>query len=401
MSDNQTKDGVWTTANKITMARILLIPVFVVVLVAPWPKYFPAWMDMSTAKPWIAALVFVLLSATDSLDGYLARSRGEVTDFGKFMDPLADKLLVAAALLGLVEQNVLPSWVALIIIVREFIVSGLRMVAANQGEVIAASWYGKAKTVFQMVAIVMFIVKDSHVITNFNMLMHDWLYILSWIVMIIAVILTILSMFDYLYKARFLLGFTSKNRKRFWRRRKATKPEEEEELQSEFESFLTMDEAAEHVVQIALQSGKTIATAESCTGGLISAAITSVPGSSGALLGSIVSYSNEVKVAKLGVSEATLREHGAVSEETACEMAQGAVNALGVDRAVSVTGIAGPDGGTPDKPVGTVWIGCSDGENTFAEEHHFEGTRMQVRESTVIRALEILGASLLASEEDQ
>ena len=107
-----------------------------------------------------------MISCTDWLDGYLARKRNEVTDFGKFMYSLADKILTTAALLALVELRVLPSWPVLIILAREFIVAGVRMVAASKGVVIAASWYGKAKTVFQIIAIVMFLVKDVTVFPN-------------------------------------------------------------------------------------------------------------------------------------------------------------------------------------------------------------------------------------------
>lgn len=102
-----------------------------------------------------------MLSLTDSVDGYLARSRNEITNFGKFMDPLADKILVFAALVALIELHVLPSWVVLVILMREFIVAGVRMLAAAKGMVIAASWYGKAKTVTQLVAIILFILKES------------------------------------------------------------------------------------------------------------------------------------------------------------------------------------------------------------------------------------------------
>ncbi|MFQ9181525.1 MAG: CDP-diacylglycerol--glycerol-3-phosphate 3-phosphatidyltransferase [Eggerthella lenta] len=147
------------------------------------------------------------MAATDGLDGYLARSRGEVTNFGKFIDPLADKILVAAALLALIELGVLPSWVALVILTREFIVSGIRMVAASQGVVIAASWYGKAKTVAQIVAIVLFIVKDSVVITDPQGVLHNPLYLVSWLAMLIALALTVISMLDYFVKAKEILGF--------------------------------------------------------------------------------------------------------------------------------------------------------------------------------------------------
>ena len=161
MSDNQ-----MTAANRVTLTRIILIPVFLLVLLTDWPKLFPGAPMLAELRPWIAAIVFIVLAATDSVDGYLARSRNEVTTFGKFLDPLADKLLVTAALLALVELQVLPAWIAFIILAREFIVSGLRMVASAEGLVIAASWYGKIKTVTQIVAIVMFLVKDSAFIAS-------------------------------------------------------------------------------------------------------------------------------------------------------------------------------------------------------------------------------------------
>jgi len=179
-------------ANRVTIARVLFIPVFLVTLLVRMPHW----------GPWLAATVFALVAATDAVDGYLARSRNEVTTFGKFIDPLADKLLVTAALVGLVELGTLPSWVALIIISREFIVSGLRMVAVAEGRVIAASHWGKSKTVFQIVAIIAFIVKDSEAVRSLGALPWLAFTIASWIVMAIAVGLTIWSMWEYFYHAR-------------------------------------------------------------------------------------------------------------------------------------------------------------------------------------------------------
>jgi len=194
-----------TTATWVTIARMVLIPVFMVVLLADWPS----WMDVPVAaaalRPWIAAAVFGVLAATDGVDGYLARSRGEVTTFGKFLDPLADKLLVTAALLALVDLDVLPSWIALVIISREFIVSGLRMVASAEGQVIAASWYGKVKTVFQIFAILLFIVKDSPMLLRGGLQFAAFIEATAWTVMGIAVALTILSMIDYFRHARDVL----------------------------------------------------------------------------------------------------------------------------------------------------------------------------------------------------
>ncbi|MCE5203821.1 MAG: CDP-diacylglycerol--glycerol-3-phosphate 3-phosphatidyltransferase [Coriobacteriales bacterium] len=182
-----------SAANRVTLVRIVLIPVFLVILLAE----LPVW------GPWLAAVVFALLASTDAVDGYLARSRNEVTTFGKFIDPLADKLLVTAALVALVDLERLPSWIALVIISRELVVSGLRMVAVAEGRVIAASMWGKVKTVLQIVAIVGFIVMDSSVIPDVfgagTATAFRWLV---WAVMIAALIATVVSMIDYFYHAR-------------------------------------------------------------------------------------------------------------------------------------------------------------------------------------------------------
>jgi CDP-diacylglycerol--glycerol-3-phosphate 3-phosphatidyltransferase len=180
-------------ANRVTVLRMVFIPVFVAVLLGAMPEWGPVW----------AAGLFALLAITDGVDGYLARTRNEVTTFGKFLDPLADKLLVTAALVALVDLGTLPSWVALVIISREFIVSGLRMVAIAEGKVIAASNYGKIKTVFQILAIVAFIIKDSSPIASvLGVQGATYFSSLSWLLMGIAVALTIVSMVDYFYHAR-------------------------------------------------------------------------------------------------------------------------------------------------------------------------------------------------------
>jgi len=180
------------SANRVTLARIILIPVFVVVILARLPDW----------GPWWAAILFTILAATDAVDGYLARSRNEVTNFGKLLDPLADKLLVTAALVALVELGSLPAWVAIIIISREFIVTGLRMVAVAEGQVIAAGSFGKLKTVFQIIAIVMFIIKDSMPVMALGDTVASAFNILSWAVMLVALFLTVYSMMDYFYHAR-------------------------------------------------------------------------------------------------------------------------------------------------------------------------------------------------------
>lgn len=135
---------------------------------------------------------------------------------------------------------------------------------------------------------------------------------------------------------------------------------------------------------------KTMCCAESCTGGLIGAAMTDMAGSSEYFLGSAVTYSNEAKMKLLGVREQTLAGHGAVSEETASEMALGAAALFGADYSVAVTGIAGPGGETPTKPVGLVYIAVSDGSRVVVTKNNFEGGRQQVRDSTVMEACGLL-----------
>ena len=192
-------------ANTVTLVRMILIPVFLLVLLTDWPNWFRAPTLLYQLRPWIAAAVFGVLAATDGVDGYLARSRGEVTTFGKFLDPLADKLLVTAALLALIEMNVLPAWIAFVIISREFIVSGLRMVASAEGSVIAASRYGKLKTVLQIAAILLFIVKDSVLIVSMGAEIALWTQVVAWSVMGAAVVMTIVSMVDYFAHAKDVL----------------------------------------------------------------------------------------------------------------------------------------------------------------------------------------------------
>ena len=132
-----------TTANKITMVRILMIPFFI---------YFALQADKTSLI--VALVLFCLASVTDFLDGYIARKYNQVTDFGKFVDPLADKLLVTAALLIFIEKGIFPAWMVFIVLAREFIITSLRNVAAAKGKVLAASWTGKVKTCVQIAGII-------------------------------------------------------------------------------------------------------------------------------------------------------------------------------------------------------------------------------------------------------
>ncbi len=147
----------------------------------------------------------------------------------------------------------------------------------------------------------------------------------------------------------------------------------------------------EFIGQRLIESKRTLATAESCTGGLIAHRLTNVSGISAVFHGGIIAYSNAVKVAQLGVSEADLEAHGAVSEPVAAQMAEGVRNRFGTDFGIAVTGIAGPTGGTPDKPVGLVYMAVSREGETRVERHQFSGTRPEVKDQTAEAALQLLG----------
>lgn len=171
--------------NKLTVLRVIMIPFFVFFLLLENGAN-PTWRYLSAA-------IFIVASFTDLLDGKIARKYNLVTNFGKFMDPLADKLLVCSALICLIELGQLPAWVVIIIISREFIISGFRLVAADNGIVIAASYWGKFKTVFQMTAVILLI---------FNI---PSLALLTNIVLAVAVVLTVVSLADYIVKNRKVL----------------------------------------------------------------------------------------------------------------------------------------------------------------------------------------------------
>lgn len=151
-----------------------------------------------------------------------------------------------------------------------------------------------------------------------------------------------------------------------------------------------MHEVAEAVVNKLKDAGMTVTTVESCTGGLLSATLVDVSGASDVFYQGVVTYANEAKVRLVGVKEATLQAHGAVSEETAREMAEGGAKAANADAALSVTGIAGPGGGTKEKPVGLVYIGCYVNGKTIVKKNLFTGNRRKVREQAVETALKLL-----------
>lgn len=172
--------------NKLTVLRVLMIPFFVVFMLT----------DLGGASgKWIALAIFIIASLTDLLDGKIARKYNLVTNFGKFMDPLADKLLVGAAMICLVEMGRLPAWIVIVIISREFIISGFRLIASDNGIVIAASYWGKFKTVFQMAMIIVLIAAFEGSVFE----------VVEQILIWVSLILTIVSLVDYIRKNKEVL----------------------------------------------------------------------------------------------------------------------------------------------------------------------------------------------------
>lgn len=175
----------WNIANKLTVLRMIMVPIYVLVFTLvpePWNRY-------------LAFILFAAASYTDHLDGKLARERNLITNFGKFMDPLADKLLVISALICFVENGQLAGWILIIIVAREFIISGFRLVAASSGIVIAAGIWGKLKTVAQMIMVLLMIL-------NFD---WGWYQVLIQIFVVVSVLLTIISLVDYIWNNRKVL----------------------------------------------------------------------------------------------------------------------------------------------------------------------------------------------------
>jgi len=174
--------------NKITIFRVCMIPVFLVFMLVPGIAY----------SNYIAMAVFAIACASDALDGYIARKHNLVTNFGKFMDPIADKLLVCSALICFVALSYMPAWIAIVIIAREFIINGFRLIASDNGVVIAASYWGKFKTIAQMIMCILLIVQ----------LPFAWVEVIEQIFIWLSLILTVVSLCEYIWKNKNVLKET-------------------------------------------------------------------------------------------------------------------------------------------------------------------------------------------------
>jgi CDP-diacylglycerol--glycerol-3-phosphate 3-phosphatidyltransferase len=333
--------------NLLTLSRLAAIPLLMALLLLRFPGH-----DQ------LAAALFIVFSLTDTLDGQIARKRGTVSDLGKFLDPLADKLFVLSVLIVLVQEGLVAAWVVVVIFSRELLITILRSMGASRGRVIAAAPLGKTKTVMQMAAVALLILQRP----------YPALVLITGVVVWVAVIFTIVSGIDYLVRFRYLLGIGD------------SVPEPDSPLRR----------LAAELGAILAERGFTVSVAESCTGGLLGAAFTDQPGSSAYFLGGVIAYSNDVKREQLGVSDALLHGVGAVSGEVAVAMADGVRSRLGSDFAASVTCIAGPDADKTDKPIGLTYIAIATPTRTSSHAYTFNGDRWSNRQEAALRAIELL-----------
>src|SRR5690242_16762545 len=337
--------------NSLTVSRLVAIPVMMALLLLRFPYH-----DQ------VAAALFIAFSFTDTLDGQIARRRGTVSDFGKFLDPLADKLFVLAVLIVLVQEGLVAAWVVVVIFSRELIITILRSVGAGQGHVIAAAPLGKTKTVTQMAAVALLILQRPYPV----------LVPIAGVAVAVAVVFTLWSGLDYLWRFRYLIGPFDTSRLRV-----ASGAAPEPSLATDLGATMR-------------SSGLTVSVAESCTGGMVGAAITDVPGSSAYFAGGVIAYSDEVKRRDLDVPADLLEKFGAVSREVAEAMAKGARSRFGTDIAVGVTGNAGPDSDATSKPVGLTYVAVASAERTSSTEFHFTGDRESNRRQATTEALRML-----------
>ena len=337
--------------NALTVSRLVAIPVLMVLLLMRFPGH-----DQ------VAAALFILFSLTDTLDGEVARRSGTVSDFGKFLDPLADKLFVLSVLIVLVQEHLVAAWVVVVIFSRELLITILRSVAANQGHVIAAAPLGKTKTITQMAAVALLILQRP----------YPALVPVADVAVLIAILFTIWSGIDYLWRFRHLIGRADSGKMRV-----ANSGRTEATLTAELADVLR-------------GSGLTVAVAESSTGGMVGELITDQPGSSEYFLGGVLTYSNEAKHEELGVAQELLDTVGAVSPEVGEAMAKGVRARFGASLAVAVTGIAGPQADGIAKPVGLTYIAVASARGSSAREFRFGGDRVSNRREAAAEALRML-----------
>ena len=339
--------------NALTLTRLASIPVLMALLLLRFPGHDQA-----------AAAVFVVASLTDTADGQLARRRGQVTELGKFLDPFVDKLFILSVLIVLVQERELSAWIVVVIFGRELLITVLRSVSASQGRVIAATPWGKTKTVTQIGAVLLLILERPYPVTTFA----------AEAAIAVAVVFTVVSGVDYLWRFRHIFD----------------RPANLVTGGGSPGSESPVDPLARDLGARLMEAGFKLALAESCTGGLVASLVTDQPGSSAYFMGGVVSYSDASKRDLLGVPDQVLEEHGAVSEQAAKAMAEGARERFGADLAASVTGIAGPAAEGTTKPVGLTFIAVSSKLGTQVSRFEFSGDRWRNRRQAAEQCLRLL-----------
>lgn len=342
----------------LTLSRLAAIPVLMVLLIVRFPGH-----DQ------LAAVLFIVFSLTDTLDGQIARRRGTVSDLGKFLDPLADKLFVLSVLIVLVQEGLVAAWVVVVIFSRELIITILRSVAATKGRVISAAPLGKTKTITQMSAVTLLILQRP----------YPALIPVADVAIVVAIVFTLWSGLDYLWRFRHVLGLQGLRQNAL------------EEMVGLVREPATGIEAPARELGELLRKGRlTVSVAESCTGGLLGSLITDQPGSSAYFLGGTIVYSDQAKGEQVGVPAALLERVGAVSAEVGEAMAAGARARFGTDLAAGVTGIAGPEADGSDKPVGLTYVAVASARGTSSREFRFAGDRASNRRQAALEALRML-----------
>ena len=370
--------------NAISAGRIAVCPLIFYLTLAP-----------GTTSRYAAFFLFLVAAFSDIWDGYLARKYGWITDMGTLLDPVADKLLLASTfvpiyivtrrpdeLSTLPWWGAMPLWVMVVVLGRELLVTLFRSYAARHGIVISAGKSGKFKTLVQNCfvggSLFWFPILVSATErgwsgdsgTSGGPSTRDW-WERPW---------------PWPWGSRSFPWPTISGDTALW----ARAVHDPASSGADTGPRVT----AARLSSVATATGLKIATAESCTGGLVAKTLTDLPGSSACYLGGVVAYANDVKVRQLGVDPDLLESTGAVSRPVALQMAQGALQRFSADVAMSVTGIAGPGGGTPANPVGTVWMAVALANGSArAQRFRFAGDRDAVRERSVA---EVLGMALEA-----
>ena len=348
--------------NALTISRLVAIPPLMFLVLARFDHH-----DQ------IAAAVFVVFSLSDTMAGQVARRRGSVSDLGKFLDPLADKLFVLSVLIVLVQEELVAAWVVVVIFSRELLITLLRTVAASQGRVLAAAPLGKTKTVTQMVAVTLLILQRP----------YPELGVPATLAVAFAVVFTLSSGLDYLWRWRQVLLPGGAHLAAATTGPSGGAPGAESPVDPRAASLGAL-----------LKEGKlTLSVAESCTGGLLAATITDQPGSSAYFLGGVVAYSDEAKRAQLAVPSDLLERHGAVSGPVAVAMAEGARARFGSTLAAGVTGISGPDSDGSSKPVGLTYVAVASAAGSTSHQFNFRGDRWANRRQAAGEALQLLIAA--------